>query len=77
MTAGSQTKKKSSKREGNAHAHLLCRLVLHENLYYATREVGRLYETGRCLHNYALTYALGFVLLLISRHSRCLDTPKS
>jgi CRISPR-associated protein Csc1 len=37
----------------------LCRLTLHENLYYATREVGRLYETGRCLHNYALTYALG------------------
>lgn len=38
----------------------LCRLILHESLYYATREVGRLYETGRCLHNYALTYALGF-----------------
>jgi CRISPR-associated protein Csc1 len=38
----------------------LCQLRLHENLYYATREVGRLYETGRCLHNYALTYALGF-----------------
>jgi CRISPR-associated protein Csc1 len=38
----------------------LCQLTLHENLYYATREVGRLYETGRCLHNYALTYALGF-----------------
>ena len=37
----------------------LCQLTLHENLYYATREVGRLYETGRCLHNYALTYALG------------------
>lgn len=37
----------------------LCRLILHENLYYATREVGRLYETGRYLHNYALTYALG------------------
>jgi CRISPR-associated protein Csc1 len=37
----------------------LCRLVLHENLYYASREVGRLYETERCLHNYALTYALG------------------
>jgi CRISPR-associated protein Csc1 len=36
-----------------------CQLTLHENLYYATREVGRLYETGRCLHNYALTYALG------------------
>jgi CRISPR-associated protein Csc1 len=37
----------------------LCRLVLHENLYYASREIGRLYETERCLHNYALTYALG------------------
>jgi CRISPR-associated protein Csc1 len=36
-----------------------CQLTLHENLYYATREVGRLYETGRCLHNYALTYAMG------------------
>ncbi len=33
-------------------------LTLHENLFYATREVGRLYETGRYLHNYALTYAL-------------------
>lgn len=40
----------------------LCRLTLHENLYYATREVGRLYETGRYLHNYALTYALGFAV---------------
>jgi CRISPR-associated protein Csc1 len=39
----------------------LCRLTFHENLFYATREVGRLYETGRYLHNYALTYALGFV----------------
>src|SRR5215467_1676692 len=37
----------------------VCRLVFHENLYYATREVGRLYETEGCLHNYALTYALG------------------
>ncbi|HOU13204.1 MAG TPA: type I-D CRISPR-associated protein Cas5/Csc1 [Anaerolineae bacterium] len=37
----------------------LCRLTFHENLFYATREVGRLYETGRYLHNYALTYALG------------------
>jgi CRISPR-associated protein Csc1 len=36
----------------------LCGLVLHENLYYASREIGRLYETERCLHNYALTYAL-------------------
>lgn len=39
----------------------LCRLKLHENLFYATREVGRLYETGRYLHNYALTYALRLV----------------
>jgi CRISPR-associated protein Csc1 len=39
----------------------LCQLVVHENLYYATREIGRLYETERCLHNYALTYALGLV----------------
>jgi CRISPR-associated protein Csc1 len=36
-----------------------CRLCLHENLFYATREIGRLYETGRYLHNYGLTYALG------------------
>lgn len=39
----------------------LCRLTFHENLFYATREVGRLYETGRYLHNYALSYALGLV----------------
>lgn len=37
-------------------------LILHENLFYATREVGRLYETGRYLHNYALTYALGLAV---------------
>lgn len=36
-----------------------CRLTLHEPLFFATRELGRLYETGRYLHNYALTYALG------------------
>lgn len=36
-----------------------CRLALHEPLFFATRELGRLYETGRYLHNYALTYALG------------------
>ncbi len=34
-----------------------CRLSLHESLYYATREMGTLYETGNFLHNYALTYA--------------------
>lgn len=35
------------------------RLTLHESLYFATREMGRLYETGPFLHNYALAYALG------------------
>jgi len=39
-----------------------CRLTLHENVFYATREIGRLYETGRYLHNYALAYALGLAV---------------
>lgn len=38
-----------------------CRLTLHESLFYATREVGRLYQTERYLHNYALSYACGLV----------------
>jgi CRISPR-associated protein Csc1 len=38
-----------------------CRLELHDSLYYATREIGRLYETETILHNYALCYALGLV----------------
>ena len=38
-----------------------CRLTLHEPLFFATREVGRLYETGRYLHNYSLCYAFGLV----------------
>lgn len=40
----------------------LFQLTFHENLFYATREAGRLYETGRYLHNYALTYALGLAI---------------
>jgi CRISPR-associated protein Csc1 len=36
-----------------------CRLTFHDNLFYETRTMGRLYETGRLLHNIALTYALG------------------
>lgn len=36
-----------------------CTLTFHENLYYETRTLGRLYETGRLLHNIALCYALG------------------
>lgn len=39
----------------------LCRMTLHEPLFFATREIGRLYETGRYLHNYALAYALRLV----------------
>src|SRR3990172_3775080 len=35
------------------------RLTLHDFTYFATREMGRLYETEKYLHNYALTYALG------------------
>lgn len=37
-----------------------CQLVFHENLFYETRTMGRFYETGRLLHNIALSYALGF-----------------
>src|ERR1051326_4105577 len=39
---------------------LECELVLHDYVFFATREIGRLYETGRTIHNYALSYALGF-----------------
>jgi CRISPR-associated protein Csc1 len=38
-----------------------CTLELHDSLYFATREIGRLYETEPILHNYALAYVLGFV----------------
>jgi CRISPR-associated protein Csc1 len=38
-----------------------CTIELHDNLYYATREIGRLYETEPILHNYALCYAFGLV----------------
>ena len=37
----------------------VCRLELHDYLFYASREMGRLYETEKYLHNYGLTYALG------------------
>lgn len=36
-------------------------LTLQDPLYFATRELGRLYVTERYLHNYALSYALEFV----------------
>jgi CRISPR-associated protein Csc1 len=38
-----------------------CMLELHDSLYFATREIGRLYETEPILHNYGLCYALGLV----------------
>lgn len=38
-----------------------CQLELHDSLYFATREIGRLYETEPVLHNYALCYSLGLV----------------
>lgn len=38
-----------------------CKLELHDSLYFATREIGRLYETEPVLHNYALSYVLGLV----------------
>ncbi len=37
---------------------LRCTLTLHDSLFYATREMGILFETERYLHNYALSYAL-------------------
>ncbi len=39
----------------------VCHLELHDYLFYASREMGRLYETEKYLHNYGLTYALGMV----------------
>lgn len=38
-----------------------CRLTLHDAVFFATREIGRLYETGHYLHNYGLTYAFRLV----------------
>lgn len=34
-----------------------CHLTLHDNVFYATREMGILYETEKYLHNWALSYA--------------------
>lgn len=38
------------------------RITLGDGVYHATRELGRSYQTGEYLHNYALTYALGFAV---------------
>jgi CRISPR-associated protein Csc1 len=34
-------------------------ITLHDLMYFASRELGRMYISERYLHNYALTYALG------------------
>ncbi|MDJ0693257.1 type I-D CRISPR-associated protein Cas5/Csc1 [Mastigocoleus sp. MO_188.B34] len=35
-----------------------CLLTLHDNVFFATREMGILYETEKYLHNWALSFAL-------------------
>ena len=35
-----------------------CTLTLHDNVFFATREMGILYETEKYLHNWALSFAL-------------------
>ncbi|MGB0564642.1 MAG: type I-D CRISPR-associated protein Cas5/Csc1 [Spirulinaceae cyanobacterium] len=35
----------------------LCKLTLHDNVFFASRELGTLYETEKYLHNWALSYA--------------------
>jgi CRISPR-associated protein Csc1 len=39
-----------------------CDLTLHDYLFFATTERGKVAETGPFIHNYALTYALGWAL---------------
>ena len=50
----------------------VCHLHLHDYLFYASREMGRLYETEKHLHNYGLTYALG---LATSPYANLTQTP--
>lgn len=50
-----------------------CELTFHDNLFYETRTLGRLYETGRLLHNIALCYALGFAQ---TTYHHALDVPE-
>lgn len=37
-----------------------CDITLHDYLFFATTERGKVAETGPFIHNYALTYALGW-----------------
>ncbi len=45
-----------------------CLLQFHDPLFYETRTLGRLYETGRLLHNIALSYALGLGVTTYHHH---------
>ena len=40
---------------------LRCDLVLHEPVFFASREIGDLFETAPAIGNYALCYALRLV----------------
>src|SRR6266566_5450578 len=51
----------------------ICHLHLHDFLFYASREMGRLYETEKYLHNYGLTYALG---LANASYTNLAQTPR-
>ena len=55
-----------------------CRLTLHDNVFFATREMGILYETEKYLHNWALSYAF-FAISIISQpycfHGQAAQTP--
>jgi CRISPR-associated protein Csc1 len=45
-------------------------LTLHDYCFYASREMGRLYETEKYLHNYGLSYALGLATSAYASQSR-------
>lgn len=49
------------------------RITLGDGIYHATRELGRSYQTGEYLHNYALTYALGFA---VSEYHDAVQVPR-
>lgn len=46
-----------------------CTLTLHDNVFFATREMGILYETEKYLHNWALSFAF-FVINYIPQPYR-------
>lgn len=55
-----------------------CNLTLHDNVFFATREMGTLYETEKYLHNWALSFAL-FKIEIIPQpyrlHGEAAQTP--